>query len=158
MRFRRSYGGLLAPSLLAVSLTGAAIGIHAQKSSAPVSATTLEGTSWQLVRFKSGDDDRTLAPGDRAKYTIRFAKDGQLTTRLDCNSGTGTWKSPGTDRLQFSPLSTTRTLCPPGSHFDRLVHDLEHVASFAFKGGRLYLSLAEDGGTYEFERVPAEAP
>jgi heat shock protein HslJ len=110
------------------------------------------------VRFKSGEDDRTLAPGDRPKYTIAFAKDGQAALRLDCNRGTGTWKSSGPGRLQFGPLGTTRALCPPGSHFDRLVQDLEHVAAFALKDGRLYLELSENGGTYEFERLPTEAP
>jgi para-nitrobenzyl esterase len=157
MRFRRSCG-LRLPSILAVGLATAVASIQAQKPPALASVITLQETSWQLVRFRSGDDDRTLAPGDRAKYTIRFAKDGEVALRLDCNRGTSTWKSSAPGRLQFGPLATTRALCPPGSHFDRLVQDLEHVSSFALEGGRLCLSLTEEGGTYEFERLPTEAP
>lgn len=156
MRSRRSLVVQVA-SLSVVSLTTAVLGAVAQQS--PTSSTTaLEGTSWRLVRFQSGDDDRTLAPGDRAKYTIAFANGGRVTMRLDCNRGTGTWKSPEPGQLQFGPLATTRALCPPGSLYDRLVQDMEHVQSYVLKGGRLYLSLMADGGIYEFEREPTGAP
>jgi para-nitrobenzyl esterase len=140
-----------------MSFTISGLSAMAQKPTAPATGAALQGTSWQLMRFKSGDDDRTLSPGDRAKYTIAFGTDGQVSMRLDCNRGTGTWKSPQSGQLQFGPLATTRALCPPGSHFDRLVQDMEHVATFALKGGRLYLTLTEDGGMYEFERLPTEA-
>jgi para-nitrobenzyl esterase len=78
--------------------------------------------------------------------------------RLDCNRGAGTWKSLDSGQLQFGPLATTRALCSPGSLYDRLVQDMEHVQSYVLKGGRLYLSLMADGGIYEFEREPTGAP
>jgi para-nitrobenzyl esterase len=156
MRSRRSLVLQMA-GVAVVSLTTSVLGAMARQF--PTShATALEGTSWQLVRFQDGDDDKTLALGDRAKYTIAFANGGQVTMRLDCNRGTGTWKSPEPGQLQFGPLATTRALCPPGSLYDRLVQDMEHVRSYVLKGGRLYLSLMADGGIYEFEREPAGAP
>jgi len=63
-------------------------------SAAPdsMAVTGFAGTSWQLVKFQSMDDT-TLKPDDRAKYTIEFQGGGRLSVRIDCNRGTGTWKS-----------------------------------------------------------------
>ena len=48
-------------------------------------------------------DDKTLTPDDKAKYTITFGNDGRVSARIDCNRGTGTWKSSGPNQLQFGP-------------------------------------------------------
>jgi heat shock protein HslJ len=83
---------------------------------APASASTspkLEGTSWQLVKFQ-GSDDKTLTPDDGAKYTIDFSTGGQMTARIDCNRGRGTWKSSGPNQIQFSPLALTKASVHPG--------------------------------------------
>jgi hypothetical protein len=53
-------------------------------------ATDLSGTTWQLVEFQ-GSDGTTLTPDDRSKYTSTYERDGQLSARLDCNRGRGTW-------------------------------------------------------------------
>ena len=55
---------------------------------------SLGGTSWQLVRFRGGDDT-LLVPDDKAKYTVAFAADDSVSVRLDCNRGRGAWKSAG---------------------------------------------------------------
>jgi hypothetical protein len=48
------------------------------QASLPSTAPGLESTSWQLVKFRDGDDT-TLTPDDGAKYTIEFgAVDGTL--------------------------------------------------------------------------------
>lgn len=86
-------------------------------------AASLGGTSWQLVRFRSGDDT-TLMPDERAKYTIAFDADGNASVRADCNRGRATWKSPDATRLEFGPPALTRAMCPPGSMHDRFVKDL----------------------------------
>ena len=110
----------------------------------------LAGTSWQLVKFQ-GSDDSTLTPDDRAKYTIEFAAGGQLTARVDCNRGRGTWKSSGPNQLQLGPLALTRAKCPSGSLHDQIVKQWAHVRSYVTKDGHLFLSLMADGGIYEFE-------
>ena len=116
--------------------------------SAPSSG--LAGTSWQLVKFQ-GSDDTTLIPDDRAKYTIAFAAVGQVTARVDCNRGRGTWKSSGPNQLQLGPLALTRAKCPPGSLHDQIVKQWANVRSYVTKDGHLFLSLMADGGIYEFE-------
>ena len=133
--------------------TGTRLAVFAarqQSSQAP--PANLAGTSWQLVNFR-GSDDTTLTPDDRAKYTIDFATDGQLTARIDCNRGRGTWKSSGPNQIQFGPLGLTRAKCPPGSLHDQIVKQWGNVRSFAMKDGHLFLSLMADGGIYEFEPV-----
>jgi len=126
-------------------------------SCAPTLATQadtrgLGGTSWQLVQIQSMDD-KTSAPDDRAMYTMAFSADGRVAMRIDCNRGSGTWKSEGPSQLEFGPLAMTRAACPPGSLHDRIVTDLAYVRSYILKGGHLYLALMADGGIYEFEPV-----
>jgi heat shock protein HslJ len=113
----------------------------------------LAGTSWQLVKFQ-GSDDTTLAPDDRAKYTIAFGAAGRLTARVDCNRGRGTWKSSGSSQIVFGPLALTRAMCPPGSLHDHIVKQWANIRSFVIRDGHLFLSLMADGGIYEFEPIP----
>ncbi len=110
----------------------------------------LGGTSWRLVQFK-GSDDTILTPDDKSKYTIAFGTDGRLSARIDCNRGSGTWKSSGPAQLEFGPLALTRAMCPPGSLHDRIVKHWPYVRSYIMKGGHLFVSLMADGGIYEFE-------
>ena len=115
-------------------------------------AAGLGGTSWQLVKFQSSDD-KLLTPDDPAKYTIAFGTDGNVSARIDCNRGRGSWKSPGPNQLQYGPLALTRAICPPGSMHDRIVKDWEFVRSYTLKDGHLFLALMADGGIYEFAPI-----
>ena len=110
----------------------------------------LAGTSWQLVKFQ-GSDDTTLTPDGRAKYAIEFAEAGQLTARIDCNRGRGTWKSTGGGQIAFGPLALTRALCPAGSLHDQVVKQWGNIRSYVVRDGHLFLALMADGGVYEFE-------
>jgi para-nitrobenzyl esterase len=112
----------------------------------------LGGTSWQLVRFKGGDDT-ILIPDDKSKYTMAFTSDGGVSVRIDCNRGRGTWKSSGPNRLEFSPLAFTRAMCPPRSLHDRIAKQWTAVRSYMMKEDHLFLSLMADGGIYEFEPI-----
>ena len=115
-------------------------------------ASGLEASSWQLVKFQ-GSDDTTLTPDERSKYTIEFGTGGQLTARIDCNRGRGTWKSSGPNQVQFGPLALTRAQCPPGSLHDHIVKQWSFIRSYVMKDGHLFLSLMADGGIYEFEPI-----
>lgn len=131
---------------------GARVAVFASRMQAAPTTAELAGTSWQLVKFQGGDGT-TLTPDDRAKYTIDFAAGGQLTARIDCNRGSGTWKSSGPNQIQFGPLGLTRAMCPPGSLHDQIVRQWGNVRSFVMKDGHLFVSLMADGGIYEFEPV-----
>jgi heat shock protein HslJ len=120
-------------------------------------ATQLGGTSWQLVKFQGGDDT-SLMPDDKSKYTITFGKDGRVSARIDCNRGSGAWKSSGSNQLQFGPIALTRAMCPPGSLHDQISKNWTFVRSYIIKDGHLFLSLMADGGVYEFEPVGGSQP
>ncbi|HET7366198.1 MAG TPA: META domain-containing protein [Burkholderiales bacterium] len=109
---------------------------------------TLGGTSWQLVSFRGGDGT-VLTPDDPTKYTLSFGADGRLSARIDCNRGSGGWKSPERGRLELGPMALTRAMCPPGSLHDQIVRQLPYIRSYVIRDSRLYLSLMADGGIYE---------
>jgi heat shock protein HslJ len=110
----------------------------------------LAGTSWRLVKFEGGDDT-IQKPGGRSQYTIEFGKDGQLTARIDCNRGRGTWQSKEPGQIEFGPLALTRAMCPTGSLHDRMMKHWPYFRSYIIRDGHLFLSLMADGGIYEFE-------
>jgi uncharacterized lipoprotein YbaY/heat shock protein HslJ len=115
-------------------------------------STNLGGTSWQLLKFQSGNGE-TLAPDDKTKYTIAFATNGQIAARIDCNRGRGSWKSTGPNQIRFGALALTRAMCPPGSLHDQIARNWKFVRSYVIKDGHLFLSLMADGGIYEFEPI-----
>lgn len=110
-------------------------------------------TSWQLVKYQGGDGT-VLMPNDRAKYTVAFANDGNLSVRFDCNRGRGSWILNGRNQVRFTPLALGRTVCPPGSLHDHLVKQWPFVRTYTVKNGHLILSLAADSGNYELEPTP----
>jgi heat shock protein HslJ len=122
---------------------------HAQNSAQSNSVRDLGGKSWALVRFQ-GSDGKALVPDDRSKYAIAFEPDGNVSVRIDCNRGRGTWKSSGPNQISFGPLALTRAMCPPAPLNDRMARDWEYVRSYTLRNGQLFLSLMADGGTYEF--------
>jgi heat shock protein HslJ len=119
----------------------------------PAAAPKLVGTTWQLVKFQGGDGT-ALTPDDKSKYVIEFGATGQMTARIDCNRGRGTWKGTGASQLTLGPLALTRAKCPEGSLHDRIVKQWTSIRSFVIKDGHLFLSLMADGGIYEFEAIP----
>src|SRR6266850_3977776 len=115
-------------------------------------AASLEGTTWQLVKFQGGDDT-VLRPDEKSKYTLTFGADGSVSARIDCNRGHGTWTSAGHGQLELGPMAITRAMCPPGSLHDGIVKQLPYVRSYLIRDRNLFLSLMADGGVYEFEPV-----
>jgi len=117
----------------------------------------LVATNWQLVRFQVGDG-RILTPDDKSKYTFAFRTGGVLSARIDCNRGSGTWKSTEPGLLEISPFVITRALCSPGSLFDQVVKQLGEVRTYVVKDGHLYMSAMASGGVYELEPIPFPGP
>lgn len=129
------------------------LGIVAGCTGPKVHLAGIGDTSWQVVKFQGGDGT-VLTPDDKTKYTVAFTNNGDLSVRFDCNRGRGTWILNGPSEVRFGPLALTRVMCPPGSMHDHLVKQWPQVRSFSLNGGRLFLSLRADSGTYELERIP----
>ena len=132
----------------AIALNNAAA--DSTTSSAPLPG--LAGTSWQLVKFQ-GSDDTTRTPDDRSKYTIEFMAGGHVAARIDCNRGSGTWKSTGPSQVQFGPLAVTRAQCLEPSLHDQILRHWDYITSYVIRNGHLFLALKADGGIYEFEPI-----
>jgi heat shock protein HslJ len=124
-----------------------------QTRSGPPAESSLEGTSWKLVKFQGGDG-ATLTPDDGSKYTIAFAAGGRLSARVDCNRGAGAWKSNGPNQIALGPLALTRAACPAGSLHDQIVRQWGNIRSYVIRDGHLFLALIADGGIYELEPGP----
>ena len=122
-------------------------------STPPIHLAGIGGLSWQLVKYQGGNG-AVLTPDDKAKYTVAFKNNGNLSVRFDCNRGTGDWILNGPNQLRFGPLDITRVVCPSGSWHDQLVRQWPFIRTYVVKSGHLYLSLASDGGSYEFEPIP----
>jgi heat shock protein HslJ len=101
--------------------------------------------------------DATKAIGPRRERAFAFAADGRVSSRIDCNRGSGTWTSSGPNQLQFGPLALTRMMCPPRSLHDQIARQWKNVRSYVIKDRHLYLSLMADGGIYEYEPITATA-
>lgn len=82
---------------------------------------------------------------------MQLNADGSLIARVDCNRGSGTWKSSAPGQIEFSPLALTRAMCPADSLHDQWIKQWPYVRSYVMKDGHLFLSLMADGGIYEFE-------
>ena len=137
-------------AITSASLNSALTFAGGQKSS----GNPLTGTAWQLVKFQ-GPDERTVAPDDKSKYTIRFGSDGRVTARVDCNRANSTWRANTNGELQFGSWSRTSAKCGPGSLHDQIVIEGAAVHNFEIKNGHLFLSGMKAGGYYELEPIPA---
>ncbi len=145
--------------LASVAITSSALSsaltfASGQKSGA---RNPLSGTSWQLVKFQ-GPDERTFAPDDKSKYTIKFGSNGRVIVRVDCNRGSSTWRATATGQLHFGSWSRTSGRCGPGSLHDQIVTEGAAVSNFAIKNGHLFLSGMAAGGYYELEPISGGKP
>lgn len=140
--------------LTAALLYGALMRTAGAQSPAAPSGAELEGTSWQLLRIETLEG-KAHVPSDRGHYMVAFTAHGELSARLDCNRGSGTWLSTEPGSLVLGELASTRVQCPPGSLYDEIISQWSHVHLFALRDGHLFLK--GDGGIYEFEPLPDSA-
>src|SRR5262245_34755978 len=66
--------------------------------------------SWQLVKFRNMDGT-TVVPNDGSKYTVSFDSNGHVSVGLDCNRGSGTWRSVVPGLVRFGKMALTMAMC-----------------------------------------------
>jgi para-nitrobenzyl esterase len=140
-------------TLIGAALLGATLALTAWGQT-PATATDLEGTAWELVKIE-GTDAKIHVPAERGHYLLAFTPHGELSARIDCNRGSGTWSSPEAGRLVLGPLASTRAQCPPGSLYDEITAHWTEVRSYAIREGHLFLTGG--GGVYEYAPLQAAA-
>lgn len=118
---------------------------------------TLGGVIWDWHEFQDMNDS-TLVLDDPQSYTLEFLPEGRLAIKADCNRGFGVYRTDG-PAIELKVMGLTRALCPPGSHMDRFLRDIELSNSHVFRNGNLYLALPVDAGILEFRPrfVPPDA-
>ena len=116
----------------------------------------LAGSHWQLVQLR-GVRDSVFTPEAATVYTLEFGSDGQAIVVGGCNRGGGTFAVTRPSGLTFGPLATTRAMCPPGSISARYLGDFARMRSYQLVGGHLFISLADNGGIYEFAPEPPKS-
>lgn len=124
----------------------------------PATPVKLDDTRWTLVAFApAAGGTGEVRPARPDQYRLEFLAAGRLAAQIDCNRGSGTWQSTATPAhgggLKLGPLAMTRMMCPPDSLGQRLLQDVENIASWRMVDGRLYLDLAGNAGSYVWKRV-----
>ena len=114
--------------------------------SSPV-ATSLAGTAWIAEDIDGG------GVADRVRSTLAFEGDGRVFGSGACNRYFGTVKLSG-DRVQLTPLGTTRMACLPAvmDQETRFLAALSATASFRSEGGKLL--LLDQAGTTRVRLAP----
>jgi heat shock protein HslJ len=120
-------------------------------SVAPPAGTDLQG-SWLWQRTELGDGTTITSPNPSA-YVLALLADGRLNIRADCNQGTGTYTTSGT-QLTLQPGAITLAACGPGSQDSVFLRDLGRVASYTRDGENLVLSMQIDSGNMYFTPQP----
>ena len=108
---------------------------------------SIYNVTWQWESTVTPVEKITIQEPER--YTVIFSEDGKAVMQFDCNRGNGNF-TIAENRISFGPLISTRMACPEDSLDTSFTRDLERVASFFLKDGKLYLELPMDNGTMCF--------
>jgi heat shock protein HslJ len=141
---------LVVGSLLAfVSATGTPTG--AGRAAPAAQATTLTGTLWEWENTETSDGT-VITATDPSRYTVEFLDGGQMAIRADCNRGSGTYVTNGSE-LVITPGAFTRIGCPPDTQDQVFLRDLARVSGYLFIQGKLILQLPFDSGSMTFREA-----
>ncbi len=98
--------------------------------------------NWQWTQLQETNpaSQSVVPPGQ--PYNLTFTPDGNFTFTADCNSGSGTYTSQGTDlTLTLGPVTLAE--CGPDSLYSNYISLLGQVTSFGSEGNQLRLVVDE---------------
>ncbi len=108
------------------------------------------GVSWRWQQTLMNNYD-TFVPRDPDKYTLELKPDGKVAVQADCNYGSGTYLTKGS-QISMEIMAMTMAACRQGSLSDQYVKDLNAAAGYFIEGDTLYIDLKYDSGTMKFSR------
>ena len=111
----------------------------------------LRGTTWQWTRLQ--DPTQHIQIEEPSNYTLKFAPDGNLAVKADCNRARGSYKTGKGSSISIKLGPMTLVACTRDSRGNEFVKKLEFVRHFFFRDDNLFMDLMADGGTMEFTRV-----
>jgi uncharacterized hydrophobic protein (TIGR00271 family) len=113
------------------------------------------GVSWEW-RGTQYSNGRWVGLEKKGRYNFVLARDvdGGVAVQISCNRGRGGYQLQDFT-LNLKVLTTTRAMCPEPEVDNVFVADLNRVASYRIKDGKLILHLNSNAGVMHFE---ASAP
>src|SRR5262245_41559223 len=136
-------------SLVLLALAASA-GCGGSGGTAPDTVPLRTDVEWQLESFAppSGSVLHVQAP---SLYTVRFAADGTLAARADCNRCAGPYRVAGAS-LTVGPLGCTLAACPLPTLGEKFSAALSRTVTYVETPSELILTTA--GGTLHFRPRP----
>jgi heat shock protein HslJ len=152
---RPSVGRFAALAALVTLALVACTGGGSSPSVEPLSATPLEGTSWQLVDYVGPNGGLVAVPQAVAASATFDA--GKISGNAGCNDYTGSYTLDG-DKIAVDGLAMTAMACPEIQMALEQAYTttLSKVATYAIAGNALELKTAE--GTVGLRYRVAERP
>lgn len=115
----------------------------------------LVARDWRLAEIQRPSQPVTRLPTTlQARHTMRFASDGTVQMKLDCNQGNSTWQAPrpldGRASLTIGEIASTRALCPTPSYGEEMAANLPLSSAYALSPDGKRLEIMARTGTYVF--------
>ncbi|MEV3853003.1 META domain-containing protein [Streptomyces sp. NPDC050095] len=109
--------------------------------------TPLAGTKWELTTLYAGETAQSLPKAAQHRARLVFGKDGRVTARLGCNSGSAT-ATVKEGHITFGPLTSTKMGCVgPAADVEKAMRTvLEGRTSYDIQGDGLTLKTADGAG------------
>ena len=112
-------------------------------------ASPLAETSWQWTKTNMSNGS-TVTSKSPAKFVLKFAADGKLSSTTDCNSASGSYTA-NDGKLAVERLAFTKMFCE-GAQESAYGQALQAADSFAISGDTLSIRLKGNAGSMTFKR------
>ena len=113
-------------------------------------STDLAGPTWQWTASQETTPARQSVTPDPENYTIRFATDGTVAIKADCNNVSGTYTVGVPLDLTITLGPSTLAACGEDSLGAIYLDMLTKVASYSTANGQLNLEFADGAGAMQF--------
>ena len=115
----------------------------------------LMGVTWEWVSVIDPMGQTTAS--DPTRYTLVFNADGTVSVKADCNNGSGTYITDGTNlSLTMGPI--TAAACPEDTQDQLFLNSLTSAAAYEVVDGELFITLQAESGTMIFRPGTAAPP
>lgn len=96
---------------------------------------SLTGTKWQLTQLAGAPVSSTIEDS----YTLELGTDKRVSGKGNCNRVTGSYELPGTGKIKFNGMASTRMMCPDQQTEDKFLKELGSADSYTIDGKMLML-------------------
>jgi heat shock protein HslJ len=135
---------------LHAGLTMALFGPWPPRATEGAEAAAIIGVEWKWAGSRY-NNDTNVRPSDPSRFRLRLVPGGLLDLQADCNAAGGGYRIEGR-RITITVTHSTMAACEPDSMDRIFLKDLDAAGGWFVREGRLYLNLALDSGTMEFDR------